>query len=311
MIPDPAAMTVFCNEMLPKILRDVCSVPPEAADEVGQDVLRRASAIAQEPTAVQETLAAPFVEEVIDHAPPHSPEFLKAITTLVVRNSRLEDWHVCGLVNDGGIEAITTAAVAPLSHLLASQRDQQRRTVDTEFSGLPSRYPRAWACLTHLFDALTQGGGRVSYRPPQAAIPELPTDDEIVEARAVASVEAPAGSSAVVLNGIDPRFDSEAVRLLRAASEGEGMLVAVSTLSRFSRNQEKLMRTLEILLAHRAEVITSNSLLRNGEVHIRLGAYIKPDSRRPLDALRNQVGFNGVHRKVVQRYLSLLDAVSP
>ena len=297
MTPDPEAMAVFCEEMLPEILRDACFVPAEAADEVGRDVLRRAIAIARETTAVQETLAAPFVEEVIEHAPAHAPESLKAIATLVVRNSQLENWHVSGLVDEAGLDAITAAAVAPLSHLLASQRGpQQQHTVETEFSELPSRYPRAWACLAHLHEALTQGTSRISYQAPSAPMPELPT-----------SAELPADSAGMALNRIDPRFDGEAVRLLRVASENEGRLVAMPALSHISRNQEKLMRTLEILLAHKSEVITSNSLLRNGEIHIRLGAYIKPDGHRPLNALRNQVGLNEFHREIVRRYLSLVD----
>lgn len=56
------------------------------------------------------------------HEPDEAPAWMKAITTLVIRNSQLEDLHANGPVNAGGITAVTTYGLGPLSHLIAARR---------------------------------------------------------------------------------------------------------------------------------------------------------------------------------------------
>jgi hypothetical protein len=80
---------------------------------------------------------------------------MKAITTLVIRNSQLEDLHASGPVNAGGITAITTSGLGPLSHLIAAGRRNPLPAgpAGDPFEGLA---------------ALTRGRGRASLRcgPP-------------------------------------------------------------------------------------------------------------------------------------------------
>ena len=49
---------------------------------------------------------------------------MKAITLLVIRNSRLEDLHASGPVAAGGITGITTLGLSPLSQLIAARRQR-------------------------------------------------------------------------------------------------------------------------------------------------------------------------------------------
>ena len=97
-------------------MTEVCKVPDAAAREVARDVLARARSVAAQTMQYVDVLVAPFVEESYDHEPAQTPLWLKAATTLVVRNSLLEEQHVRGLVEDGGLRAITRLATAPLSH---------------------------------------------------------------------------------------------------------------------------------------------------------------------------------------------------
>lgn len=307
--PQADAMAKFCDEYLPQLLVEVCDVPERDARAVGRDVHARAEALAGLRQTVLDTCVAPFREEVFDHEPLDASIRLKSATTVAVRNSSLEDWHVSGHVKAGGLKAITTMALGPLSHLLAARRLSLGDPIEGAdvFTPLADRYPRAWACLEHLHEA-SREGGRAGYRPPPAPVPNMPSPDEVVEAETSTTVKAPSGfAPAMVLSAIDPRFDQTALSVLQRAVESPGMIVTVSALSRFSRNHDKLLRMLEILLAHNARILTTNCLLRNGEVHVRRGSYIKPHTARPVDGLRDTKGLSGVHRKVAQTYLDLLD----
>lgn len=301
--PDPTLMSEFCHQLLPALLTEGCEVPDNAAQEVARDVLARAEAIASLEQEHIEILAAPFTEETFDHEPDDAPLWLKAATTVVVRNSRLEELHASGPVNTGGIRVITTYALGPLSHLIAARHRSPIAAPpsDNPFRGLDRKYPRAWACLSQLRRALTQGG-RFEYQPPTAPLLALPSPDEAVEAAA-----SPDDERIVVLSAIEPRFDQHALAILQAVAAGEKDVFATPSLSRISRNSDKLLRTLEFLLAHSVRVLTTNLMLANGEIWVRRGNLVKPISAKPFDGFRVMRGLSGAHRKLVAEWLQQLD----
>src|ERR1017187_3751697 len=161
--PDPRLMARFCREILPEMLTGACGVAVPDARLVAEDVLCRAEAAARLDRDSREILAAPFLEESFSHEPDGASAWMKAITTLVIRNSRLEELHASGPVNDGGITAITTNGLGPLSHLIAARRRRPlpAGSADDPFEGLAAEYPRAWSCFAALRTALVSGGGRV------------------------------------------------------------------------------------------------------------------------------------------------------
>ena len=290
--PESALMIKFCGEMVPALLQDVCQVESAAATVVGTEILARANAFAALDRHNQDVLVGPFVEEVV---PVDAPLVLKAAVTLVVRNSRLEDLHVRGLVSDGGLRAITEMAAAPLSHVLAAQRRQPRSvSAENPFHGLAGVYPRAWACLAALAGMLDEGG-RSAYRAPEAPVPDLPSDADVVDA---------AGSEAddniVVHSGIDERFDATLVARLRDSADEQGVLF-VSALSRLSRHTGKLLRIIEYLLAHDVPILTTNYLLRPRDVWVRRGRFVKPTSAKPQAGLVDERGLAGTHRNLARQ----------
>jgi hypothetical protein len=99
--PDPRHMTHFCREILPAMLTDACGATSRDAHAVADDVMSRAEAAARLDSGSREVLSAPFFEESLNHEPDEAPAWMKAITTLVIRNSRLEDLHVNGPVSTG------------------------------------------------------------------------------------------------------------------------------------------------------------------------------------------------------------------
>ena len=302
--PDPGHMARFCREILLEMLTGACGVAAPDARLVAEDVLCRAEAAARLDRDSCEILAAPFFEESFSHEPDGASAWMKAITTLVIRNSRLEELHASGPVNAGGITAITASGLGPLSHLIAARRRRPlpAGSADDPFAGLAAAYPRAWSCLVALRTALVSGGGRVGYRPPAAPLPGLPDASEVIDAPQAEHVELPPGAfTAVVLSGIDPRFDQNALRLLQAAESGQ-MMIVLSGLSRISRNSRKLLRVVEFFLARQATVLTTNYLLTCKEVSVRRHELVKPDSLRPTDGLQNTSGLTGSHRKTVEAH---------
>ncbi len=169
------------------------------------------------------------------------------------------------------------------------------------FADLADAWPRAWACLGAVARAYGAGGGRWPYRVPAAPVPELPA----------AEVEAPAaetGDDAFVLSGIDPRFDQEIVRRMRAAAESGDAGWLAPSLSRISRHLGKLMQAVEYLLAHDVPILTANYLLRPREVWVRRGELVTVDHENPLAAWRTSRGLSGAHRAMVAGVVERADA---
>jgi len=102
-------------------------------------------------------------------------------------------------------------------------------------------------------------------------------------------------TGAVVLSGIDQRFDRRALALLEAVAAGEMQVVVISALSRFSRDSRKLLRMLEFVLAHGASVLTTNFLFPVARWRD-LGPARRPGQAGIGRALRRSTSDQGIDR---------------
>jgi len=299
--PDPGHFERFCREIVPNLLTDVCHVDEEVATQVGKDIRARAESYAALDDTARDVLMSPFAEEVVAYEPAGSPLQLKGAVAVVVRSSLLEEAHSHGPVEAGGIEGITTMAAAPLSHFLAARRRFPVTVKDNLFADLADAYPRAWSCLGGVTLAHGAGGGRWPYRIPATPVPELP----------LAEVDAPRAENhedAVVLSGIDTRFDQLMVQRMQEAAENGDTVWLTASLSRISRNLGKLLRAMEYLLAHDVPILTANYLLRPHEVWVRRGELAPVDHKDPLAAWRVSRGLSGAHRATVAQAVKQLEA---
>jgi hypothetical protein len=297
--PDPGHFERFCRVIVPGVLTDACHVDQDLATRVGEDILVRAESYAALDDTARDVLISPFAEEVAGYEPADSPLELRGAVAVVVRSSLLEEAHSHGPVEAGGIESVTTMAAAPLSHFLAARG---RVTVTgNQFTDLAGACPRAWACLGAVAVAYSAGGGRWPYCVPAAPVPDLP----------VAEVEAPRadnGQNAVVLSGIDTRFDQLLVQRMREGAENGDTVWLTASLSRISRHLGKLLQAMEYLLAHDVPILTANYLLRPHEVWVRRGELAAIDHRDPLTAWRVSRGLSGAHRATVTDVVKQLEA---
>jgi hypothetical protein len=303
--PDPEHFERFCRVIVPDILTTVCHVEQALATRVAEDILARGESYAALDDTVRDVLMSPFAEEVVRYEPTDSPLELKGAVAVVVRSSLLEEAHSHGgPVAAGGIKGITSMAAAPLSHLLAARRRHLITVKDNPFADLADAWPRAWACLGAVALAYSSGGGRWAYRPPAAPVPELP----------VAEFEAPRAENhedAVVISGIDTRFDQLFVRRMGELAENGDAVLFTSSLSRISRHLGKLMQAMEYLLSHDVPILTANYLLRPHEVWVRRGELVPVDRDDLLAAWRVSRGLSGVHRAIVAKVVKRVEAEEP
>ena len=284
---------LFCRSFAPGLLDEWGA--PEVAARLAQDLIARASSFAESGPAARAVLRAPFLEEVTGYEPVGAPAELLATVCVIVRCSVLEEAHVAGVLHDDGIEGLTSTATAPLFDWLGDHAVDAPNDPAGVFAGLNVRWPRAWAALGAL--ARSAGGGRAAFRMPVAPVPERPDDSERYDARTDAE-------GRFVVSAMDARFDQGAMRLLEAA--GPQVVLVVSSLSRLSRHLDKMLRMLEIILSRGGSLLTTNSLIRPGEVFSRSGELLRSDSWDLSTALEHTQGLSGIHRKTLMSVVARL-----
>ncbi len=142
-------------------------------------------------------------------------------------------------------------------------------------------------------------GGRIAFQPRRfRSCPPAEVDAPRAENR----------ENAVVLSGIDTRFDQLFVQRMSEAVEGDDAVWLTASLSRISRNLGKLLRAMEYLLAHDVPILTANYLLRPHEAWVRRGELAPVDHEDLLAAWRVSRGLSGTHRATVAEVVKQLEA---
>ncbi len=291
---DPHSLTNYCRELVPTYLHEHCGLDRDEAEQIGRDIFVRAEAFATLDRGAQRTLSAPFLEEVVTYQPEEASLELKAAVTVVMRNSLLETVHAGGTLKAGGIKALTTHGAVILALVL--DRGQSSETLDqpNPFADLPTRYPRAWTALAAVADAVASGGGRHAYRMPDAPVPPMPAVDDAVEVKRSKDHEL-----AVIQSAIDPVLNKHLVEGITRVIETQ-VPIYVASLSRLSRNMDRLLYLIELLLAHDISIVTTNYLIRSGDVWVRKGRLLHPDSHNETSGLDDLTGLSGSHRRMVE-----------
>ena len=300
--PGVKAISEFCHNIVPSVLRDVCGVESALADAIGSDILTRAQAFAALDQAAQKVLAAPFIEDVVEYEPAEVSVDVRAATAVVVRNSLLEEAHACGQVNAGGIKSLTTFGARVVSQYLSLERRQPCNPgTANPFLNLRDTFPRTWAAFSALSTAVSSGG-RVGYTASDAPVPEWPDPGQIIPAS-----RSEQDADVVVQSAIDSDFNEELVATLHQVIDNEISLL-VPSLSRVSRNMDVLFYVVELLLAHRRQILTTNYFVRTNDVWVRKGHLLPAISNMPTLGVENLDGLSGSHRKVAKDVAQSLDA---
>lgn len=277
---------------LAKVVPDVlggAGVDAEQIQRTVDDLTSRARAYAAGGRLSRLALRATAAEDVVAYDPATAPLGVRAETAAVVRNSNVEHLHAHGPLGDAELYQLTYLASAALNGWFAEHNnDADRHPPTGVFAGVVD-HPRGWAALGALGTAYSNGG-RVAFRLPAGPVPPVPP----------VTGTARAGTGGVnVRCGLDG-VDASLGELLAQTARGQDVIWATSTLSRYSRDPVMIAMLLDFALAHGRTVITTNAMIRPGEVFVRRHPLLAPDHRNYIQGLRDTRGLAGLHAKTVR-----------
>jgi DNA invertase Pin-like site-specific DNA recombinase len=228
-------------------------------DPAVADVRARLHALAGRWDAPDELdpLLALFLEVAEWNEPKKVPVRLRALVTVGVRNSMLEDLHLLDhesghAILDDDWRRLTTAAAYYLAPLPSLPSGTAPADTADPFGGLDLEFPFAWiafAALARLQLGETATIGLPNSEPPP--FPEGEFDAELHETRR--GVE--------IVHAMDDRLSTKMAEAIRAVGEGNTDALQVASLKHFSRNPQKLFRIVNIVLAHGGTILTNNVTL--------------------------------------------------
>jgi hypothetical protein len=233
----------FVTDVLQRLL-ELWRVPDELISAPLDDVHARLRALVARwgrPEVLP--ILAPYLDLAEWHEPTQVDVKVRALATLAVRNSRLEDLHAIEWVNPdrppvpGGTNAacirqsdwrVITQAAAFWFRELVWQPGDAELSPDDPFAGFEQSFPTAWKAFEALA-ALKPGAEWNGELPPPAVLPTLPEDE----------------------------IRSETVR---SVLDESGFLYAPS-LTHLSRDPRALFHIVDVVLAHGGTIRTNNIYL--------------------------------------------------
>lgn len=242
----------------------------QEVDLIVEDVDLRVRSLYRHLPKIGSTLLLPAYEEAVFHRPTDVPEWVRAFTITAVRNSAIEELHAGDRLADRLIVELTTSASMALATIDSDKAAAAFNApmAGDPFDGLEQRFPTAWAAMWHLGHSWEAAGQEIRYRPVDTdpvAIPEAAVETVHLE-----SVERQSTRQlTVILNGVDPRFDTQLVRMLELIDTGELGALFAPSFKHLSRNMAKLYQLLDVVLTRGAPVVTPNYYLTDGLVAAR------------------------------------------
>jgi hypothetical protein len=216
-------------------------------------------------------LLGPYVEVADGNEPRDLPVRLRALVTVGVRNSALEDLHMADQIAQADWRVLTMAAAHFFAALTRDERPDEVSLREDPFAGLDAAYP----CAHRAFAAL-YGLGR-----GQAATWEMPAVPPLALPEGeVATKRAKRGED--ILHAMDERIPKALADVLRSACTDPRVVLVFPSLKHLSRNPRKLFRIVETALTNGVTIVTQNVLLKPGRVQRR--ANLEDYNCRQLEA---------------------------
>jgi hypothetical protein len=201
-------------------------------------------------------LIAPYLEVANRHEPFELPVTQRALALVGVRNSKLEDLHLAGVIGQSDWRLLTQAAAHALTGI-ADAPTRDRMVLADPFADLLEDYPTAAAAFAVLV-SMSPGEER-SWTPPTVPLPSLPQSD----------VLAPLTSDGYeIRHAMDERISVRMIRAIERMTKDRGNF-RVPSLKHISRNPQVLFRVADVLLAHGATVVTANVRLSPDRIELR------------------------------------------
>lgn len=276
---------LFLDEVVPQTLSEA-GVEQAQVDRTVVDIADRARSYAACGRQARLALRTLAIEDVAQFHPEQAPVGVKADTAVVIRNSLLEDLHANGPVGSEHLFRLTYLGCGALNQWLTERANTADAHPPAGLFSPVLEHPRGWAALQAAGTAV-QRGGRVGFRLPNAPVPPVP------QVTAAATVRQDGVHIRSALSGLDDTL----VSMMRRTEAGELNVWFTVSLSRYSRDASTIALLLDFALSRGRDVLTTNLLIRPGEVFVRKQPLLTADVDRPLAGLRDVRGLAGLHAK--------------
>lgn len=223
----------------------------------------------------RETLLTPVREEAVFYRPTSATLEVRSLVVLGIRNSLIEDWHSGHFgrtvpLSDAAMRDLTRTAIRYFADQPASAFTCATVAPDV-FGDLPTKYPAAWQALSQLA-ALADGETSRRFQPVKPVAGVLNS----LGADVAGSIQP--GYRWAILSGMSEVIDPALADSLRAVAQAERAMFFTPCFKMISRNLDKLLKVIEVVLASGWPLVTVNYYLNSGLVQRRQQLWPPPHS---------------------------------
>jgi len=243
------------------------------------------------------------LEDATFYQPTRIAVEIRALVAVGVRNSMLEDLSadrpyvralkpVAGCLPDSFVPTITREAITYFSgawRTLGGWHVPQPKRPDDIFRTLAQRFPNVWQRLELLATS------------PQQEHDIHDGNAELFQPMQLDDIDARETLKATVLSGYQPTIDPDLRRILESIQRGEAPCLYTNSFKWLTRNPEKLLRVIELIISWDSTYLTNNYVIRR-DYCARRHSLMRPGHTTAdiIIGLANEVGLVERHGKLLR-----------
>lgn len=235
---------------------------------------------------------------------------VKCFVVVTIRNSYIEQIFCdsCQImeldkpINEALVKTITQEAIEYFKNVDFYQlsKDTKNKTVNDKYGNIVKKYPMAWKALIELGKCV---GNKRIYE--KIEVQNKITIDELKETNN--NSEPQIEILQEVESGINDGFSQELLKIIKNIIEYKGRVFYVDCFKMATRNFEKLLKIIEILLENEVCFLTSNYLLTSTYIGKRSQIYRAAHNEKEMaKKLENQemlYGISKLHRTILKEFI--------
>ncbi|GGG08752.1 hypothetical protein GCM10010912_61650 [Paenibacillus albidus] len=277
------------------------TVNDETIMKISNDVHSRLSSLLNRwnDSSFRSTILLHGVEEATHYVPEADIE-IKALVTVAIRNSLLEDIASTKeaakkfglrrpLISDEQIKNITTNAIVFFNKQNFKSASYKTDSIESDpFGHLSTKFPLAW----YVMHKLSQCSNYITFEVP----------NELRIAHSPLQKHNTSTTSVEVQSGMDPNIDPTLREILLRVKNGEQAFFFSDSFKMITRHPEKLYRVIEEVLNAKAPIVTFNYYISNGYVARRSQLLKVAHSEKDLKyKFTNLKGLRKAHLEIIKK----------
>ncbi|MBR1802999.1 MAG: hypothetical protein IJ777_03425 [Clostridia bacterium] len=236
---------------------------------------------------------------------------IKCFVVVTIRNSIIEqvfstDYSLMELdkpLNEKFVKLITMDAIEYFKNVNFTELSSKisKNKIEDQYGKIVAKYPIAWNALIQLGQCK---GKKIIYE--KINVKEKITIEDFEKIDSNSEKFQKKHEVVETQSGIDGGFSQNLIKLLSYTTKSEGNIFYVDCFKMATRNFEKLLKIIEILLENGDYFLTSNYLLTDSYVGKRENIYkASHGDREAFEKMKNEEFFFGIskfHRTILKNY---------